>query len=301
MKLTKKTVSVALLAVFGITACSSGGKDGGPSTPTASQQSQTLPSSQPVQSNPTPASSPNTGLEELTLNSGAKLARDSFRQGELKNVDIGYGTLTGYNRRYSFNGVWGDWNNAPDQLNVEGRLIDLAKNQLTSYIGGLYGKALDSALNVLRHQENRKEVFYFGDETPVQNIPEKGSAVYRGNATRFDNIGSSEAKLANVGSSTLYADFTNKTISGTLDMNGLRRDITLHTAKIEGNSFKGNAVAERNLTNWIERRGTYEGKFFGPNADEVAGKAEFTGETLIGSVSDLNTSFSAEKVSSRTE
>ena len=75
----------------------------------------------------------------------------------------------------------------------------------------------------------------------------------------------------------------------------LRRDIVLHKAPIVGNSFQGEAVAEGNLPFFIDRKGQYEGKFFGPHAEEVAGKATFSGETLIGQVESLNTSFSAEQ------
>lgn len=296
MKISQKTLALSLLLSLCLTACSSGGKggDAGHTTPSATHSTdKTAPQAQPMP----PKTEPKT-LESLTLDSGAKIAREQFQKGELKNVDIGYGTLTGYNRRYSFNGVWGEWNSQPEQLDIEGNLMELGKSKLTSYIGGLYGAALDKYLTVLHRQDNRKAVFYFGDETAVSNMPKSGRATYIGNATRFDNIASGDAKLANVGTSRLYADFDNKTISGKLDMDGGRRDITLHTAQIKGNAFEGKAVAEGNVFAWIDREGTYEGKFFGPNADEVAGKTEFSGSTLVGSVSDLNTSFSAEKVSS---
>ena len=74
-----------------------------------------------------------------------------------------------------------------------------------------------------------------------------------------------------------------------------RRNIALHKAPIVGNSFQGKAVAEGNFPFFIDRDGQYEGKFFGPHAEEVAGKATFSGETLIGQVESLNTSFSAEQ------
>lgn len=41
----------------------------------------------------------------------------------------------------------------------------------------------------------------------------------------------------------------------------------------------------------MTRKGEYEGKFYGPRAEEVAGKATFSEE-----LKDLNTSFSAEQV-----
>lgn len=322
MSASHQTLALSLVVALTLSACSGGGSKGGHTAPQATAAPQASPTTtqtsrvnaaQPAvtsavihqepastpQTSPPPTTATPSVWEKLELDNHVIIARNEFKQGEIRHADVGYGTLTGYNRRYSFNGVWGDWKTEVNQLNIEGKLVELATNKFTAYLGGLYGKGLQTMLTFLQKQDNRKEVFYFGDETPLDNMPTQGSAVYRGNATRFDNIGSSEAKLANVGTSTLYADFGNKTISGELDMNGLRRDITLHSAKIDGNSFKGRAVAERNLTNWISREGVYEGKFFGPNADEVAGKAEFTGSTVIGSVSDLNTSFSAEKVSSR--
>ncbi len=146
---------------------------------------------------------------------------------------------------------------------------------------------LGAFYNVVKDPE--RDIFYFGDETPETNIPKQGIVTYKGNAARYDNV---EGQVDNIGDSELIANFDAKTIKGELDMNYPRRNITLHEAPIVGNGFNGRAVAEGNFPFFVSREGQYEGKFFGPNAEEVAGKATFDE-----GVKDLNTSFSAEKVS----
>ena len=131
-----------------------------------------------------------------------------------------------------------------------------------------------------------------GSETPVENIPQHGIVTYQGNASRYDNV---KNQVKNIGDAKLVANFDDKTIYGELDMAYPRRNIALHKASIVGNSFQGKAVAEGNFPFFISRDGQYEGKFFGPHAEEVAGKATFSGEAIIGQVESLNTSFSAEQ------
>ena len=98
------------------------------------------------------------------------------------------------------------------------------------------------------------------------------------------------AQVKNIGTTELIADFENKKIKGELKIDGLRRNISLKEADIQGNGFKGEAVAGENHI-LMTRKGEYEGKFYGPRAEEVAGKATFSEE-----LKDLNTSFSAEQV-----
>lgn len=71
----------------------------------------------------------------------------------------------------------------------------------------------------------------------------------------------------------------------------LRRNLSLKETDIVGNGFSGKATAGENYILLPTRYGTYEGKFYGPNAEEVAGKV-----TFAEAQKDLNTSFSAEKV-----
>lgn len=241
--------------------------------------------------NDTATTKPNS---QTTLDSGVLVELDTIPYGEVKNLDVGYGQITGYNRKYSFNGVWGDVKDA-SQLEVITKDGVVSRMLLGGISGALLNGQLSSAWNWASNQSKdyNREIFYFGDETPTANIPTSGVVTYKGNATRYDNLSSGAAALQNVGTSTLTADFNNKKISGELAMNGLRRNISLKETDIKGNSFTGKAVAGENSL-FTTRQGEYEGKFFGPNADEVAGKATFAEE-----VKDLNTSFSAEKVATQ--
>lgn len=221
-----------------------------------------------------------------------------FPKGEVKNEDVGFGVVTGYNNKYSFNGAWKESKPKSEltELVIENTKMKLAKTILGA-AGGLQkyaaATAFESAWNVLTDDGSQRDTFYFGDETPVSVIDNmKGKATYKGNATRYDNI---SAKLDNIGTSTLNVDFDTKKISGELAIKGLhRRNISLEEGDIKGNAFEGKAIAGKNhILRQVE--GAYEGKFFGPNAEEIAGKAKFKGEAIVGKLEDLNTSFSAEK------
>ena len=123
-------------------------------------------------------------------------------------------------------------------------------------------------------------------------MPKSGIATYRGNASRYDNV---SGNVTNIGTSTLYADFGRKKISGELAINGIRRDISLKEADIRGNGFAGKATAGEDNILFRTVEGRYEGKFYGPKAEEVAGKATFQGQAIVGQLESLNTSFSAER------
>ncbi|WP_109059720.1 Slam-dependent surface lipoprotein [Aggregatibacter aphrophilus] len=263
----KLTLSTLLLSSIVITACSGGGGGGDNN-----------------QSNPIP--------ETKLTNSDLIISKDSFKKGELNRSDImsgdkKVGELSGYNRNYSFNGAFKKEDNI-DMVIVDGG-IKFAIGKVTDVIGGLTGKALSLALKTAWNvsKDPTRDIFYFGYETPEANIPQKGIVTYEGKASRYDNFTS---RVRNMGDVRLVANFDNKTIKGELDITYPARNISLHEAPIVGNSFNGKAVTEGNFPFFISREGQYEGKFFGPNAEEVAGKATFDE-----SVKDLNTSFSAER------
>jgi Transferrin binding protein-like solute binding protein. len=217
-------------------------------------------------------------LENITVHSG--------------NTKVG--TLSGYNRTYSFNGAFKkEEGNDIQTLLVDNMAIKLIGKVSQPFAGlpsPIVSKGLSAAWNATK--DPTRDIFYMGSETPVENIPQHGVVTYQGNASRYDNV---KNQVKNIGDAKLVANFDDKTIYGELDMKYPRRNIALHKASIVGNSFQGKAVAEGNFPFFIDRDGQYEGKFFGPHAEEVAGKATFSGETLIGQVESLNTSFSAEQ------
>ena len=329
--MSKITFSTLILSTLMISAC--GGSGGSshsdpqpiPSTPSNSPTTTTTPS---TQQEPTQAATPSNShpqAAEKTAESQAQqerpqaqrppvtpsvpsthltrsdltISQDEFKKGMLENITVRsgntkVGTLSGYNRTYSFNGAFKKEEGKDIQtLLVDSMAIKLIGNASQAFTGlssPIASSWLSAAWNATK--DPTRDIFYMGSETPVENIPQHGVVTYQGNASRYDNINN---QVKNIGAAKLVANFDDKTIYGELDMAYLRRDIVLHKAPIVGNSFQGEAVAEGNLPFFIDRKGQYEGKFFGPHAEEVAGKATFSGETLIGQVESLNTSFSAEQ------
>ena len=227
-------------------------------------------------------------------NTGVSLNKNDFIKGEINKEPVldqngkEIAQLSGYNRAYSFNGaLMKSKDSGLGKIIVGNTVLKLADK--VGAIGGLKGFGLSKAIVSLYNatQNPERDIFYFGDETPESSIPKSGIVTYKGNASRYDNV---TAQVKNIGTTELIADFENKKIKGELKIDGLRRNISLKEADIQGNGFKGEAVAGENHI-LMTRKGEYEGKFYGPRAEEVAGKAIFSEE-----LKDLNTSFSAEQV-----
>ena len=115
------------------------------------------------------------------------------------------------------------------------------------------------------------QVRFQGDQT--KNMPASGRATYYGNAIRYDSV--SDDALRVDGATTINVDFAAKTVNGTVEMPGLRRDITLHTGRINGTSYAGHASVSG------DNSGRYRGGFFGENAKETAGMVEFENDSSL--------------------
>ena len=310
-ELIMKKTSLAIALSLILTACGSSGGKPSISIPTATQTPtinnsssnkpathEAAPSKQTQgttsnQSTPV-ATMPKPDETKLNNNTGVSLNKNDFIKGEINKEPIldqngkEIAQLSGYNRAYSFNGaLMKSEDRGLGKIIVENTVLKLADK--VGSIGGLVGNLLSKAIvyvhNTTKNPE--RDIFYFGSETPESSIPKSGIVTYQGNASRYDNA---TAKVENIGKTELIADFENKKIKGELKMDGLRRNISLKEADIQGNGFKGEAVAGENHI-LMTRKGEYEGKFYGPRAEEVAGKATFSEE-----LKDLNTSFSAEQV-----
>ena len=305
MKKTSLAIALSLI----LTACgSSGGKPSisiptATQTPTINNSSSNKPATQEAapskqtqgttsnQSTPVAtASNPDIKLN----NTDVSLNKNDFIKGEINKEPVldqngkEIAQLSGYNRAYSFNGALiKSKDSGPGEIIVEKMVLKLADK--AGAIGGLIGygfsKVIGPLFNATKNPE--RDIFYFGSETPESSIPKSGIVTYKGNASRYDNV---TAQVKNIGTTELIADFENKKIKGELKIDGLRRNISLKEADIKGNGFKGEAVAGENHI-LMTRKGEYEGKFYGPRAEEVAGKATFSEELKA-----LNTSFSAEQV-----
>ena len=240
-------------------------------------------------------------IKEITKleNTGIYLDKNQFEKGELTNIGMEIGgkriaTLSGYNRSYSFNGAMKK-DKELDEIVIDKVVIHLInKGVEATGLAGLQAKTLTYALKTAYNasKDPKRDIFYFGFETKTADMPKSGIATYRGNASRYDNV---SGNVTNIGTSTLYADFGRKKISGELAINGIRRDISLKEADIRDNGFTGKATAGEDNILFRTVEGRYEGKFYGPKAEEVAGKATLQGQAFIGQLESLNTSFSAER------
>lgn len=307
--LIMKKTSLAIALSLILTACgSSGGKPSisiptATQTPTINNSSQNKPATQEAApSKQTQGTTSNQSTPVATVSkpdiklkdTGVSLNKNDFIKGEINKEPVldqngkEIAQLSGYNRAYSFNGaLMKSKDSGLGKIIVGNTVLKLADK--VGAIGGLTGFGLSKAIVSLYNatQNPERDIFYFGDETPESSIPKSGIVTYKGNASRYDNV---TAQVKNIGTTELIADFENKKIKGELKIDGLRRNISLKEADIKGNGFKGEAVAGENHI-LMTRKGEYEGKFYGPRAEEVAGKATFSEE-----LKDLNTSFSAEQV-----
>lgn len=306
MKKTSLAIALSLI----LTACgSSGGKPSisiptATQTPTINNSSSNKPAtheaapSKQIQGTTSNQSAPVTTVSKPDIklkDTGVSLNKNDFIKGEINKEPVldqngkEIAQLSGYNRAYSFNGaLMKSKDSGLGKIIVGNTVLKLADK--VGAIGGLTGFGLSKAIVSLYNatQNPERDIFYFGDETPESSIPKSGIVTYKGNASRYDNV---TAQVKNIGTTELIADFENKKIKGELTIDGLlRRNILLKEADIQGNGFKGEAVAGENHI-LMTRKGEYEGKFYGPRAEEVAGKAIFSEE-----LKDLNTSFSAEQV-----
>lgn len=305
MKKTSLAIALSLI----LTACgSSGGKPSisiptATQTPTINNSSQNKPATQEAApSKQTQGTTSNQSTPVATVSkpdiklkdTGVSLNKNDFIKGEINKEPVldqngkEIAQLSGYNRAYSFNGaLMKSKDSGLGKIIVGNTVLKLADK--VGAIGGLTGFGLSKAIVSLYNatQNPERDIFYFGDETPESSIPKSGIVTYKGNASRYDNV---TAQVKNIGTTELIADFENKKIKGELTIDGLRRNISLKEADIQSNGFKGEAVAGENHI-LMTRKGEYEGKFYGPRAEEVAGKAIFSEE-----LKDLNTSFSAEQV-----
>ena len=125
-----------------------------------------------------------------------------------------------------------------------------------------------------------QELRYQGTLTPDKDIPNSGKATYYGNAVRNDSL---TGDIITDGTSRVTVDFGNKTVSGKIEMPGLRRDITLHEGRLSGAQYSGSASVLGNSG----RR--YEGGLFGANAAETAGVVKFDNN------SSLDTAFGGKR------
>lgn len=111
---------------------------------------------------------------------------------------------------------------------------------------------------------------------PTERLPE-GQATYNGKVLHFrsrnvtdkiDWLGAGNSYRVTTGTFTAKVDFGQKSVNGTINSgDSLYMRTKEFTATIEGSGFKGG---------WnTKEQGDVEGKFYGPQADEMAGRYDF--------------------------
>ena len=125
------------------------------------------------------------------------------------------------------------------------------------------------------------KLFYQGNPTPTNEMPTTGGATYKGFAIAIDpnkTIATNGEGDSFFGLSELKADFANKKLTGTLNdwQNKHSDKVALKEVQIEAdiraNTFKGTANGT----------GTAEGKFYGTNAQNLAGAFNDKSQNLQG-------------------
>lgn len=151
---------------------------------------------------------------------------------------------------------------------------------------GFWGRANNN--NVLETGEFWA-TYYGGRETPVSAVPTTGTATYTGVTV---GVGIDKAGLVDAiaGNLSLTANFSAATVSGAvaglINSQSVALDARATMAgTIGGNGYAGTVQGTNLAGNTVLGSGNFDGKFFGPAAEETAGKWNFNstdGSKLMG-------------------
>ncbi len=128
-----------------------------------------------------------------------------------------------------------------------------------------YAKHGNYMVNNATTGESSAAVFYQGYETPVSKVPTTGKATYRGVAIQsyVDAVNAYNSAASLEAKSVFNVDFSNKRVNGTITPINRRYSAVNLSGSIQGNRLVGDYV------NGYE---SMDGRFFGPNAEEIAGR-----------------------------
>ena len=248
-----KLSALTLITSLALTACGGGGGGGSGTSDTKTETTQlngnytykaaTSPVPglyQPVDENGNPVNtrkmkvSASETYTPSALLSRLEIDRDAFAQGSiLEHPMQSYGKevakLTGYNRQYSMAGAIA----VIDDAGTAQTILDLGQAALGSNLSLL--DMNEPFLSTTWRLPNKPEtaVFAFGDITRYyDNIGlMKGTATYKGNATRYDTV---SARVRHIGETTLNVNFDEKTVEGEIKTDDFRRNIVLEKGNIVG-------------------------------------------------------------------
>jgi len=158
----------------------------------------------------------------------------------------------------------------PQTFDAANGMLSLSDNKIIRAIGthlqyghyGFYGSKKDNG------ELNSSLVFYQGLMTPVEAMPQTGSAIYQGNAFYND-----VSNINTVGSSLFNVDFGEKSLTGGIYSAEGRFNPVMLQANIAGNRFVYVDGTTKN---------SMSGIFRGPQAEEMAGRFDHPSEGKSG-------------------
>lgn len=140
-----------------------------------------------------------------------------------------------------------------------------------------------------------------GSETEADVLEGKANATYSGWSVAEmypdDEAAADDERARMEGDLTMSADFNAATISGAItdlstktrvndtwsNSQALAGSVSMDSTAISGNGFSGNLTPSADLTAVVgDFTGTYGGKFYGPNGEEVGGVLSITGDDSVG-------------------
>ena len=158
----------------------------------------------------------------------------------------------------------------PQTFDAANGMLSLSDNKIIRAIGthlqyghyGFYGSKKENG------ELNSSLVFYQGLMTPVEAMPQTGSAIYQGNAFYND-----VSNINTVGSSLFNVDFSEKSLTGGVYSAEGRFNPVMLQANIAGNRFVYVDGTTKN---------SMSGIFLGPQAEEMAGRFDHPSEGKSG-------------------
>lgn len=269
-----QTLFLAVMAAISLAACSSSGGGSGVKANgngTSSSASNGASNNKPIVKEDT--------AEAFALNQQQTTFKQTLKNGEPVSMSNGEPTLSASNND-------GDNFKTIQVGNQKFTLNNTGKKYMGGFVGeekdaGEYKIATDTAYARYGFTINYKNadwtLFYQGQPTDVAKMPTAGSVVYVGrafainpkvvNATGMENEGF-------YGDSIIEANFDSKKVNGAIYwsdnwLNGAKQpaNTIFEEADIRGNTFKG---------------ANSEGRFYGPNAENVAGAFEDKKQGLHG-------------------
>lgn len=264
-----KLTVLACAALFGLTACSSGGDSGVNYGGTIGGGSSARPT--PPAPNPNPAPTPNPNPNPNPAPAPAPAPSAAFNgvaipaEGSNGAVTPVSGVSSSSLDSVTVNGI----NIKLTHPNLHaGRFLRIAPNTEETIASGSYLSHMRfGTYRDFNHNGNANSnpsyAFALGSLTPVADVPTTGTATYEGIALGSPIGGG----LFDEGTSRFNVDFGEKKLNGEITVDAIRVPLT---ANINGNQFSGTSEAGVNTN----------GRFYGPQAAEMGGV--FNGEMANG-------------------